>query len=126
MTVMVLATALRDIHEGFSWVVVIANGLAGLWALAAHWYTPLRLRSLWWYTGVAQATIFAQVGIGVGLYAGEDLQFAKFHPFYGFVGIMTVGMIYSYRAQMQPHRYLLYGGGGLFLMGLAIRAILTA
>ena len=26
---------------------------------------------------------------------------------------------------MKPYRYLLYGGGGLFLMGLGIRAVLV-
>jgi hypothetical protein len=37
-----------------------------------------------------------------------------------------VGIIYSYRAQLKPHLYLLYGFGGLFLMGLGIRAMLVA
>ncbi len=45
--------------------------------------------------------------------------------FYGFVAIISVGLIYSYRAQMEKYRYLLYGGGGLFLMGLGIRAVLA-
>jgi hypothetical protein len=45
--------------------------------------------------------------------------------FYGFVAILTVGIIYSYRAQLARHRYLLYGLGGLFLMGLGIRAMIV-
>ena len=45
--------------------------------------------------------------------------------FYGFVAIITVGLIYSYRQQMEKQKYLLYGLGGLFLMGLAIRAMLV-
>jgi hypothetical protein len=45
--------------------------------------------------------------------------------FYGFVAIIVVGLVYSYRQQMEPYRYLLYGFGGLFLMGLGIRAMLV-
>jgi hypothetical protein len=45
--------------------------------------------------------------------------------FYGFVAIFTVAIIYSYRQQMQHRLYLLYGLGGLFLMGLGIRALLV-
>jgi hypothetical protein len=45
--------------------------------------------------------------------------------FYGFVAIIVVGLIYSYRHQMSQKKYLLYGLGGLFLMGLGIRAMLV-
>ena len=43
--------------------------------------------------------------------------------FYGFIALVGVGLLYSYRHQLAEYRYLLYGGGGLFLMGLAIRAM---
>jgi hypothetical protein len=117
---------LRDLHEAWAWFVVIGNGLAGLWALGAHWIPQLRTRALWWFTIVAELTIFVQVGLGVGLVAGEDLEPAQFHMFYGFVAIIAVGIIYSYRQQIQQWRYLLYGFGGLFLMGLGIRAMLVS
>ena len=45
--------------------------------------------------------------------------------FYGFVAIISVALIYSYRQQMERYRYLLYGLGGLFIMGLAIRAMIV-
>jgi hypothetical protein len=45
--------------------------------------------------------------------------------FYGFVAIIAVGIIYSYRQQMRHRLYLLYGLGGLFIMGLGIRAVLV-
>jgi hypothetical protein len=41
------------------------------------------------------------------------------------VAIAAVGIIYSYRPQLQPYVYLLYGLGGLFIMGLAIRAVVV-
>lgn len=116
--------SLRGIHEDFAWFVVIGNGLAALWALAAHFRSELRLRALWWFTLVAQLTVFVQVSLGVGMVAGQDIEAPQFHMFYGFLAIIAIGIIYSYRHQLSEHRYLLYGGGGLFVMGLGIRAML--
>ncbi len=117
------ASTLSDTHTAVAWLMVISNGLAGAWALGAHRLESLRGRALWWFTIAAQLTIFVEVGLGVGLVAGEDIEPPQFHMFYGFVAIIAVGIIYSYRQQMSHARYLLYGGGGLFLMGLGIRAM---
>jgi hypothetical protein len=58
--------------------------------------------------------------------AGQHLEAPQFHMFYGFVAIIAVGIIYSYRNQIaRQYLYLLYGGGGLFIMGLGIRALLV-
>ncbi len=119
-----LATLLQ-IHQSWAWVAIISNGLAGIWALAAHKLTPLRTRALWWYTGVAQFTIFIQVALGVTMVNKQKLEFPAFHAFYGFVAIISVAIIYSYRLQLKSRVYLLYGFGGLFLMGLGIRAMLV-
>ncbi len=51
---------LLDFHESFAWFVIIANGLAGLWALGAHWFEPLRTRALWWFITIAELTIFVK------------------------------------------------------------------
>ncbi len=121
-----LALVLLDIHRGWAWFVVIGNGLAGLWALGAHRLASLRTRALWWFTGLVEVAIFGQVALGVAMVSGDKLKAPKFHMFYGFVAIIAVALIYSYRAQMERYRYLLYGLGGLFLMGLGIRAMLVA
>ena len=116
---------LLELHRSFAWFVIIGNGLAGAWSLGAHWWEWLRGRALWWFTVVVEVAIFVQVAMGVGMVAGQKIKAPQFHMFYGFVAIMSVGLIYSYRAQMEKYRYLLYGGGGLFLMGLGIRAVIT-
>ena len=123
--VAVLASLL-DVHIAWAWVVIISNGIAGAWALGAHWRPWLRTRALWWFTGFAEVSVFVQVALGVGLVAGEKLTAPKFHLFYGFVAIIAVGILFGYRDQMRHRLYLLYGGGGLFMMGLAIRAMLVA
>ena len=113
----------RTLHEANAWFVVLGNAVAGCWALAAHWWTPARIRALWIVTAVAEAAIVVQVALGVLLQTSEDIVLDQFHAFYGFVAFATVGIIYSYRNQLAEHRYLLYGGGGLFLMGLALRSM---
>ena len=109
-------------------MVVIGNGLAGVWALSAHRLPSLRTRALWWFVVAVQTAIFVQVALGVGLQAGEGIEAPQFHLFYGFVAIFVVGIAYSYRQTspwVRERRYLFYGGVSLFLMGLGIRAMLV-
>lgn len=113
-------------HADFAWVVVYANAFVGVWALGAHLWAPLRHPALWWCIIAAEITIFVQVGLGVALVVFDDFVLEQFHAFYGFVAAVTVGLIYSYKAQIDPWRYVLYGLGSLFLMGLALRAIQLA
>ena len=117
---------LLRIHKAWAWVVIVGNGLAGAWALAAHHWPKLRSRALWWFVLLAELAIFVQVGLGVGLIAGLKLRAPGMHVFYGFVAAITVAIIYSYRSQLKRQKYLLYGLGGLFLMGLALRALVLA
>ncbi len=124
-----LATGLettKNIHHGWAWVVIIGNGLAGLWTLAANWMPQLRTRALWWFIGIAEAAVFVQVLLGVTLVAKFKVPLPQFHAFYGFVAIVAIAIIYSYRFQMKHRLYLLYGLGSLFVMGLGIRAMLIA
>jgi len=119
------ASTLSELHNGFAWVVIIGNALSGLWALVCHKVPSLRSRALWWFTALAQFTMFVQVALGVAMVNMQGLMFPQFHAFYGFVGIIAIAIIYSYRAQLKSRVYLLYGFGGLFIMGLGIRAMLV-
>ena len=114
---------LAGFHESWAWVVIVGNGLAGLWALGAARWPELRTRALWWFTVAVQLSVFVEVGLGVGMVAGRDVPDLRFHMFYGFIMIVAVGIIYSYRQQLRDRLYLLYGLGGLFVMGLGIRAL---
>ena len=105
--------------------MIIGNALAGLWSLGASKWEALRTRALWWFTLVAEVAVFVQAALGVGLVAGQKIEAPQFHMFYGFVAIIAVGILYSYRQAMAHRLYLLYGLGGLFVMGLGIRAILV-
>ena len=119
------ATTLINLHTSWAWVVIIGNALAGIWALSAHKVVALRSRALWWFTACTQISVFIQVILGVIMVNRDKLEFPQFHAFYGFVAIIAIAIIYSYRAQLKSRVYLLYGFGGLFLMGLSIRAMLV-
>ena len=115
---------LRQLHADFAWVVVVTNALVGGWALAAHYRVDLRHRALWWATLVAELTMVVEVCLGVALVAIKDYEVAPFHTLYGFSGIVALGILYSYKDQLKREQlWLLYGLGGLFMMGLALRAI---
>lgn len=115
--------SIAGLHAAGAWVVIALNALAGLWTLGADRVPALRRRSLWWFTGVAQVAIFVEVALGAALVAAQDRPAEQFHALYGFVAIVAVGLLYSYRSQLEHRIYLLYGFGGLFLVGLCLRAV---
>ena len=101
---------LRSFHVGWAWVVIVANGLAGLWALAAHRWEQARHRVLWWFTGAAEVAVAVQAVAGSILYNQLDRpKDLGFHLLYGFSGLFAIVIVYSYRGQMEKYRYLLYG-----------------
>jgi hypothetical protein len=114
---------MRSLHASWAWVAIFANGLTGAWALSGHWIEKVRHRSMWWAVGAAQATLFIQAALGATL-VSELEEPPQFHMFYGFVSLVAVAVIYSYQKQIEHLRYLISGFGGIFLMGLAIRAML--
>lgn len=110
-------------HEVLAWVVIIANGAVGVWALAAHFVKPLQSKLLWICVGVAQVLLFIQVALGVARLSQLEGEAPEFHTFYGFLTLVAVAILYGYRTQVAEIRHLVYGGGSLFIMGLAIRAM---
>ncbi len=118
-----MLASLAGIHREWAWVVIVGNGLAGLWALGAARWVTLRGPALWLFTGAIQVSTFVEVGLGVAMVAGKDVPDLHFHMLYGFSTLVAIGIIYSYRQQLRDRIYLLYGFGGLFLMGLGIRAL---
>ena len=120
----VTASTMGAVHGWFSWVVIVSNALAGLWALVAHRRPSLRSLALWTTTAAAQITVFVQAGLGSWLMVREGRDAPELHALYGFSALVAVGIAYSYRQQLRSHLYLLYGCTGLFLMGLGIRALI--
>ncbi|MGQ0743630.1 MAG: hypothetical protein ACT4OS_04705 [Acidimicrobiales bacterium] len=120
-----MRSSLSAFHNGWAWMMIVGNGLAGLWSLGALRLEVLRRKALWWFTVAVQVAVFVQVIGGVWMVAAQDRPVNQFHMFYGFVAIITTGLLYSSRQSARVRTHLLYGLGGLFLMGLGIRAILV-
>lgn len=115
--------SLYDLYRTGLWVQVGVNAAAGLWALAAHRWPMVRSKALWVFTVVAQLVVTANVVMASVLLARYDWEFPELHMLYEFSGLVAIGIVYSYAQQMKPRRFLIYGGGGLFLMGLALRSL---
>ena len=118
------AASLASFHDWFSWVVMLVNAAAGGWALGAHFRPQLRGWPLWAFIIVAQATIFAQVIVGVVYENRSGVDPGDLHRLYGFAAIAAVAIVYAYQTQLAHRRELLYAGGSFFLAGLAIRAMI--
>ena len=113
---------MRELHAVLAWVVVVSTGLSGAWITMAHWVDAARHRSMWWAVNVAHLLVGVQVIVGTALVAGRTDEADQTHMFYGFLTFVAVGIIVAYR-HLSEYRYLLYGVGTLFIMGLGIRAM---
>ncbi len=116
---------LYDLHDTLAWFLVLSNAAVGVWALTAQYVPVMRIRPLWWAIAVAQLSAFAIAIVGVLMVNRYDIELDQFHALYGFSAIVAVGILYSYRGSpfVKDKVYLLYGLGGLFIMGLGIRAM---
>lgn len=110
-------------HDAVAWILIVLNGVAGLWALLAHRLEPLRSRVVWAVVAAAQLVVFVQALLGVLLVARYDFELDQFHALYGFSTIIAVGILYSYRSSsfVRGKELVLYGLGCWFIMGLGIR-----
>jgi hypothetical protein len=117
---------LLGVHQALAWTVVGTSALVGVWALSAHWVEPLRWRGLWWAVAASQSLLFVQAGVGAALYSRITGPSPRMHMFYGFFTLVVVAFLYGYRLPIGPRRYLLYGLGSLFVMGLGLQAMANA
>lgn len=67
--------------------------------------------------------MFGQVAVGVAYKNVEDVEPQELHELYGFSALFAIAILYAYRHQLREKQYLLYGFGGLFIMGLGIREL---
>ena len=116
-------SALYDAHEINAWVLIGSNAVAGAWCLAAYQFETLRTKPLWIFVTIAQLTVFSQAVLGALLSRQEGMVLGDMHALYGFSAIVAVGIMYSYRTSpfLKGKELLLYGFGGLFVMGLGLR-----
>ena len=118
-------SSLHDLHTVNGWIMIVTNALVGVWALAAQYLPAIRHRTMWWATAVAQVWTVVVAVTGALIVTRQDVELESFHALYGFSTIFAVAILYSYRNSpfIADKVHLLYGLGGLFIMGLGIRAL---
>ena len=118
---------LLDVHRVWGYAAIVANFVAGAYTLSAWKWPKLRTRWLWGPTIVAEAMMLIQVFLGVLLVSAQNFEPPRLHMFYGFVSFITIGLLYSYRYVWRAanRMELAYGLGGLFIMGLGLRALVS-
>lgn len=116
---------LYDVHRWLAWFLIGSNASVAVWALIAQYVPSARHRSLWWATAVAQMSTIAVAVVGALIVNRHGVELDSFHALYGFSTIFAVAILYSYRNSpfISDKLHLLYGLGGLFIMGLGIRAM---
>ena len=114
----------RGTHEVIEWLMVLLNAAAGIWSFQAHRTKLFRVSALVWLTATAQIMVLAHLFSGVALASSENIEIPKFHLLYWSAAVLSVGVIYGYRNQLDNRRYLIFGFAGLFLMGLGIRSMI--
>ena len=104
-------------------MAIAANAVAGVAGLAA-WQRPA-LRGCWvpLVTAAAHAALLVQVTTGAVVESSTRYAVDRIHIFYGFLAFVTVGIVAASRDHMRDRQELFLGLAGLFLMGVALRAV---
>lgn len=110
-------------HTYWGYFAAGLSGLVGIWGLVMA-RRPEAQRSFLIAVGATVAVLLVQIGIGVSIYAG-GVDPGNQHVFYGVVIAVTLSFVYIYRSQFRKRPALYYGLVLLFMMGLAIRGIMT-
>ena len=114
---------LRDLHTTVAFLLIIMNAIAGVWGILLDRESIKSTRLFWIAIVAAQIIVFAQAIVGVALQSKEDIEPDDFHYLYGFSMIFAIAILYGYRNTIGKKKFLLYGLGSLFIMGLGIRAM---
>tara|TARA_Y100001936_G_scaffold70691_1_gene69800 strand:- start:187 stop:582 length:396 start_codon:yes stop_codon:yes gene_type:complete len=114
---------LRDLHTTVAFLLIFTNAIAGVWGILLDRESIKSIRFFWTAIVGAQIVVFAQAIVGVALQSAENIEPDDFHYLYGFSMIIAIALLYGYRNTIGNKKFLLYGLGSLFIMGLGIRAM---
>lgn len=110
-------------YEIFGWLMIFGNAAAGLWSFIAHRFEKIRIHALWWFTSMAQVTVFIHLILSAILVNNDRWDSSQFQLLYDSAALLSIGVVYGYRLQLARYLYLIYGFTGMFLMGLGIRSM---
>lgn len=127
---MILATVAHDIwltvHRDFAQVVIVYSGLLGLWGLLLWLMGRNPSAGLLGALVLDEGVVIVQAIFGLILLGQGHRPHDLLHLLYGLVSLLTIPFAYSMSAHGTQRRdSLIFGLAGLFLAGIAIRAVTT-
>ena len=119
-------TVLVDAHAGVATAVVLYMLILGLWGVVAALRGPGITASYRGALFIGEGLALAQAVIGVLLVVGGHRPGDVLHFLYGVLVPLVIPFAYGISHTRPPRRAALYYGiATLFIVGLAIRAIVT-
>ena len=111
-------------HSTWAWISIYLSGFTGLLLLYYFLANKQKNNIIAYLVKLSIISILIQISAGLYLF-GIGVNPGSFHLFYGVVILFTLTFLYIYRDDMNKKPELFWGLAILFIMGLAIRAVLT-
>ena len=111
-------------HSIWAWISIYLSGFTGLLLLYYFLANKQKNNITDYLVKLSIVSILIQISAGLYLF-GIGVNPGSFHLFYGVVILFTLTFLYIYRDDMNKKPELFWGLAILFIMGLAIRAVLT-
>ncbi len=111
-------------HSTWAWISIYLSGFTGLLLLYYFLANKQKNNITDYLVKLSIVSILIQISAGLYLF-GIGVNPGSFHLFYGVVILFTLTFLYIYRDDMNKKPELFWGLAILFIMGLAIRAVLT-
>ena len=111
-------------HTTWAWISIYLSGFTGLLLLFYFLGNKQKNYFIDYLVKLSIISILIQISAGLYLF-GTGVNPGSFHLFYGVVILFTLTFLYIYRDDMNKKPELFWGLAILFIMGLAIRAVLT-
>ncbi len=111
-------------HSVWAWVSIYLTGFTGLLLIFFFLANKKKNYLIDYLIKLSVISILIQISAGLYLF-GIGVDPGSFHLFYGVVILFTLIFVYIYRSDMNKKPELFWGLAVLFIMGLAIRAVLT-
>ena len=111
-------------HSVWAWVSIYLTGFTGLLLIFFFLANKKKNYLIDYLIKLSVISILIQISAGLYLF-GIGVDPGSFHLFYGVVILFTLIFVYIYRSDINKKPELFWGLAVLFIMGLAIRAVLT-
>jgi len=122
-----MSALLLTVHQGFFRAGILITLIVGGWGLWT-WFRKQPASGGYRSTLVMTEVLFLLQGlVGIGLYASGGRPRDALHWLYGILLVITLPVALGYASSHDRRREaLVFGLAGLFMTGLAIRALTTA